>query len=354
MVVTATQGGFAAGLLLVVPLADITARRTLFAVLLLGDAAALAAMAAAPSLPVLAAAAVPVGFTTVVVQMIIPFAATLASDAERAHVIGSVMGGLLLGVLLSRTTAGLVASVAGWRGVYALAAGLTLVVAVMLRRIVPGDGREVGAGYIAQMRAVALLALRSRVLRWRAAMGAAQFAVFSCFWTTVTFLLAGRPYQYSQAAIGLFALVGAAGAGCALAGGRQLDRRRDLRWAVTGLAFLLMLGSFGLLAAGAHGVLWLVVGALMMDACCQAVHVTNQAVIYDLTGSARARITTVYMTTYFAGGALGTTIGTAAYSRYGWYGACCAAAVCCGAGLAAWSASRRYEVGSGGEDVMSL
>jgi predicted MFS family arabinose efflux permease len=344
-VVTATQGGFAAGLLLVVPLADITARRTLFTVLLLVDAVALTAMAAAPSLPVLAAVAVPAGLATVVVQMIIPFAATLASDAERGHVIGTVMGGLLLGVLLSRTTAGLVASVAGWRAVYALAAGLTSAVAAVLWRVLPGEGREVGAGYFAQMRAVAVLALSTPVLRWRAVMGAAQFAVFSCFWTTVTFLLAGRSYGYSQAAIGLFALVGAAGAGSALAGGRQLDRRRDLRWLVTGVAFLVMLGSFALLAAGAHGaVAWLVAGALVMDACCQVVHVTNQAVIYDLTGSARARITTVYMTTYFAGGALGTTIGTAAYTRYGWYGACGAGALCCGAGLVAWSAARRLEV----------
>ncbi len=347
--VTATQGGFAAGLMLVVPLADITARRTLFGVLLLGDAAALVAMACAPSLPVLVAAAVPVGLATVVVQMIIPFAATLASDAERGHVISTVMGGLLLGVLLSRTTAGLVASVAGWRGVYALAAGLTVLVAAMLSRVLPGDGREVGAGYLAQLRSVASLARRSPVLRWRSVMGAAQFAVFSCFWTTVTFLLAGRSYGYSPAAIGLFALVGAAGAGSALAGGRQLDRRRDLRWAVTGVAFLVMLGSLGLLAAGASGadgaVAWLIAGALVLDACCQVVHVTNQAVIYDLTGSARARITTVYMTTYFAGGALGTTIGTAAYARYGWYGACGAAAVCCAAGLGAWSASRRHEVG---------
>lgn len=343
--VTATQGGFAAGLVLVVPLADITARRTLFTVLLLGDAAALTAMAVAPSLPVLAAAAVPVGLATVVVQMIIPFAATLASDAERGHVISTVMGGLLLGVLLSRTTAGLVASVAGWRGVYALAAALTLGVTAVLWRVLPRADREVGAGYFAQLRAVALLARRSPVLRWRAVMGAAQFAVFSCFWTTVTFLLAGRSYGYSAAAIGLFALVGAAGAACALAGGRQLDRHRAARWGVTGVAFLVMLGSFGLLAAGAHGTVgWLIAGALVMDACCQVVHVTNQAVIYDLTGSARARTTTVYMTTYFAGGALGTTLGTAAYARYGWYGACCAAAMCCGVGLAAWCLSRRHEV----------
>jgi predicted MFS family arabinose efflux permease len=343
LVVTATQLGYAAGLLLVVPLGDITARRPLFTGLLAADAAALAARAAAPALQVLAGLAVLVGLTSVVVQMIIPYAATLAGDSERARVIGTLMGALLLGVLLSRTVAGLVASVAGWRGVYAVAAGLMTVMVIVMRRLMPAHGREVGAGYAAQLRAVARLALSEPVLRWRSLVGAAQFAAFSCFWTTVTFLLSGRPFGYSQASIGLFALVGAAGASCAMVGGRQLDRHRDLRWPVTGAGVIGMLGSFGLLAAGAHGLGWLIAGALVMDACSQAVHVTNQAVIYDLVRSARSRITTIYMTAYFVGGALGTTAGTAAYDRYGWDGACAAAACFCCIGLVGWLAARHHE-----------
>ncbi len=343
LVVAGTQAGFAAGLLFVVPLGDIVPRRPLLAALLAVDAAALAACAAAPTLQVLGVLAVLVGVGTVVVQMLIPYAATVASPRERARTIGTLMGGLLLGVLLSRTFAGVVASAAGWRGVYAAAAGLMAVMAVVLSRVLPAGGREVGIGYLAQMREVARLARHQPVLRWRAVMGAAQFAAFSCFWTTVTFLLSARPYRYTQAEIGLFALVGAAGAACALAGGRVLDRRQDLRWAVTGLGIGALLVSFGVLAAGTHGLGWLIGGALGMDAFSQVVHVTNQAVIYDLVGQARSRITTTYMTTYFVGGAVGTTLGTMAYDRYGWAGACGAAAGFCCLGSLAWLAVRPHE-----------
>jgi MFS family permease len=159
----------------------------------------------------------------------------------------------------------------------------------------------------------------------------------------VTFLLSGRPFGYSQAGIGLFALVGAASASCALAGGRQLDRHRHLRWPVTGIGVILLLGSFGLLAAGAYSLAWLIAGALVMDACSAAVHVTNQAVIYDLASSARSRITATYMTTYFAGGALGTTTGAMAYGRYGWDGACAVAAGFCGVALFGRLATRHHE-----------
>jgi predicted MFS family arabinose efflux permease len=255
------------------------------------------------------------------------------------------MGALLLGVLLSRTFAGLAAAAVGWRGVYAVAAGLMIVLSLVMNRMMPASGREVGAGYAAALRAAARLARNEPVLRWRSLIGAAQFAAFSCFWTTVTFLLSGRPFGYSQYGIGLFALVGAAGASFALLGGRQLDRRRNLRWPVTGAGVAALAGSFGLIAAGSRSLAWLILGALVMDASSQAVHVTNQAVIYDLVRSARSRITTVYMTTYFVGGALGTTTGTAAYDRYGWHGACAAAASFCAIAALGWIATRRHESG---------
>ncbi|BCJ30482.1 MFS transporter [Actinocatenispora sera] len=231
VVVTATQLGFAAGLILVVPLGDIVARRSLISTLLAVEAAVLAASAVAPNLGVLTALAVPVGLCSVVVQMTIPFAATLARPQQRASVIGTLMGSVLLGILASRTFAGVLAGVAGWRGVYGAAAGLMAVTAIVVARALPGADWEVSIGYLAQLRAVVRLARSEPVLRTRALIGAAQFAAFSCFWTTVTFLLAGPRYGFSQATIGLFALVGVAGAGCALAGGRLLDRYRHRRWA---------------------------------------------------------------------------------------------------------------------------
>jgi predicted MFS family arabinose efflux permease len=343
LVVAATQAGFAAGLVFVVPFGDIVSRRPLISSLMAVDAVALAACAAAPTLHVLAAVAVLVGISTVVVQMIIPYAATLAPAGQRASTIATLMSALLFGVLLSRTFAGVVASAAGWRGVYVVAAGLMAVMALVLSRTLPASGREVSIGYRAQMREVVRVALSQPVLRWRAVVGGAQFAAFSCFWTTVTFELAGRPYQFTQAGIGLFALVGVAGAGCALAGGPVLDRRPDQRWAITGLGIAALLASFGILALGGHGLAWLVAGALLMDACSQVVHVTNLAVIYDLVGSARSRVTTTYMTTYFAGGAIGTAAGTAASDHGGWGGACAVAAGFSGLALAGWLAGRRHE-----------
>jgi predicted MFS family arabinose efflux permease len=342
IIVTTTQLGYAAGLLFVVPLGDIIARRPLISTLLAIDAVALAATAAAPGLAVLAGLAVIVGCTSVVVQMTIPYAATLARDEDRARTIGTLMSALLLGILLSRTFSGLVASVAGWRGVYGTAAGLMVVTTLVLARVLPPTGREVHIGFGTQMRAIARLAAGEPVLRWRTIIGAAQFAAFSCFWTTVTFLLSAM--HYSQAEIGLFALVGAAGACCALTIGRQLGRHPGWRWRATGIGIALFLVSFGILSAGSHGIGWLIVGALLMDACAQAIHVSNQAVIYDLVDSARSRITTIYMTVYFIGGALGTTVGTTAYDHFGWGGACSVSLVFGGIALCGWLGSRRHEL----------
>ena len=160
IVVAATQLGFAVGLVLVVPLGDIVPRRPLTAALLAIDAAALMVSAAAPGLRVLAAVAVLVGLTSVVVHMIIPYAATLARDRERAGVIGTRMGAVLVGVLLSQAFAGMVAFAGGWRAVYAVAAGLMAVMAVVVGRALPAHEREVGQeDYAAQMRAVLRLAL---------------------------------------------------------------------------------------------------------------------------------------------------------------------------------------------------
>jgi predicted MFS family arabinose efflux permease len=343
VIVTATQLGFAGGLLLVVPLGDIVARRPLITVLLGIDALALAATAAAPGLHALAVLAMLIGASSVVVQIIIPYAATVAHERQRATTIGVLMGVVLLAILLSRTFAGVVAGFAGWRGVYAVAAGLMAVTALVIGRVLPSGGRELHINYLSQMRAILYLARREPVLRWRALIGAAEFAAFSSFWTTVTFLLSAQPYHYSQTQIGLFALVGAAGAGCALAGGRLLDRHRRSRWRATGAGIALLLGSFAILAAATHGLVWLVVGALLMDACCQGIHVANQAVIYDLVDAARSRVTTIYMTFHFIGGALGTTAGTIGYTHRGWAGSCVAAAGCCLIALLGWLASRRYE-----------
>jgi predicted MFS family arabinose efflux permease len=353
LLVTAGQAGFAAGLLLIVPAGEIRRRRPLLTVLLAICALTLAVSAAAPNLAVLGAMAAVTGATSVVVQMLVPYAATLASDDQRGRVIGTLMGGLLTGILLSRTFAGILAQAAGWRAVYAAAAALMTVTAVALRRALPDHPRQLDIRYRDQMAGVLAVARSEPVLRLRSLMGACGFAAFSCFWTTVTFLLAGPGWGFSQLDIGLFALVGAAGAVTAMAIGRVLDARPRLRWPASGAAFALMAGSFLLIGLGgthpgAAGLALLVPGVLLMDACVQGAHVTNQSVIYDLLPEARSRLTTVYITTMFLGGAAGSVAGAQAYQRWGWAGATLAAGSFAAAGLVFWLAVRRHEASPGG------
>jgi predicted MFS family arabinose efflux permease len=351
LLVTVGQLGYAAGLLFIVPAGDIMRRRPLLTGMLAFCAIAMAGAALAPNLPVLDAAVALCCVTSVVVQMLVPYAATLASDNERSRVIGTLMGGLLIGILLSRTFAGVVAGFAGWRAVYGAAAVFMALTAVMLRRTLPDHGPQLAISYRAQLRGVLDIARTEPVLRWRSLIAACGFGSFACFWTTATFLLSSPQYGFSQLDIGLFALVGAAGAITSLAGGPALDKRPRLRWPATGAALALLAAAYlpiGL--GGAHlgtvSLVLLIIGVLLMDACVQGAHVINQSVIYDLLPQARSRITTVYITTMFAGGAVGSAVGAQAYEHWGWTGATLVAAAFPVLGLAFWLASGRHEAAS--------
>ena len=316
--VTATQLGYGVALLLIVPLGDITNRRRLVSALLVIEAAALAAAAAAPSLALLLVASAAVGIAGCVVQILLPYAATIAGDHERGRVTGTVLSGLLVGILLSRTVAGLVGQAFGWRTVFAAAGVLTLLLCAVLARAMEAAGPELSISYREQLRATARLARAEPVLRRRAVLGGFMFAAFGAFWATVSFLLAGSPYHYNQAAIGLFALVGGAGALAAKLTGHAADRGHERATSVSLL--VLGLASFGAIALGRTNLAWLLVGVLFMDASVQGVNLLNLSVVYNLSNGARARIASVYMTTYFILGALGSAAGTQAY-RYGGWGA---------------------------------
>jgi predicted MFS family arabinose efflux permease len=353
LLVTFGQLGYAVGLLFIVPAGDIMRRRPLLTGMLAFCAVTLAGAAIAPNLAVLDAAVALCCITSVVVQMLVPYAATLASDNERSRVIGTLMGGLLIGILLSRTFAGVVAGFAGWRAVYATAAVFMALTAVMLRRALPDHGRQLAISYRQQLRGVLDIARAEPVLRWRSLIAACGFGSFACFWTTVTFLLSGPQYDFSQLEIGLFALVGAAGAITAMAGGRTLDKRPGLRWPGTGAALALLAAAYlpiGLGGVGAKpgsaSLVLLIIGVLLMDASVQGSHVINQSVIYDLLPQARSRLTTVYVTTMFAGGAIGSAAGALAYEHWGWTGATLVAAAFPVLGLMFWLASRRHEAAS--------
>jgi predicted MFS family arabinose efflux permease len=320
LVVTFSQLGYAVGLAFLVPLGDLLARRWLVPTVLVVTAGGLLASAAAPDIGVLIAVAVVVGAGSVAAQLLVPMAASLADDEDRGHIVGEVMSGLLLGILLARTVSGVVAQASGWRVVYLMAAGLTLVLALVLARLLPAEGQRPRMGYGALLASAARMLGTESLLRRRVVFGALGFAAFSVFWTTMAFLLAGAPYHYDDLTIGLFGLVGASGALFANFAGRWADRG----WTrSTTLAFAVLVAvSFAPLWWGRHDLVMLVVGILLLDVGVQGLQVTNQSLIYRLAPEARSRINSAYMVCYFAGGAIGSALGSSIYEHHRWAGVC--------------------------------
>lgn len=320
LIITLLQIGYAAGLATLVPLGDLLERRRLLAGMLSCTVLGLGVMAFAPSLAVLGSAAVVVGLTSVATHVIVPLAAQLAPPDQQGRVVSTVMSGLLLGILLSRTVSGVVASVAGWRAVFGLAAMVTAGVTVLLWRELPTLAPVARMRYSALLASVLRIVREEPVLRVRMLYCALVFASFSAFWTSAGFLLARPPYGWNNAQIGAFALLGAAGALAVKFGGRLADR--GLARVTTGGFVLTMALSYILLAIGESSVVALGVGVLLMDLGCQGTHISNQSLFFPLRPDARSRMNTAYMTSGFVAAAIGSALSAVVYPAYGWIGVC--------------------------------
>ncbi len=319
-IITATQIGYAAGLLLIVPLGDLHPRRTLVTRLFAVSTLALVACALAPTLWIFALASIAVGAASVAGQVMIPFAADLAPEERRGRVVARIMTGLLMGILLARTVSGLVAQAAGWRAIYWFSAALMVCFALVLWRALPAEGARPHRSYRSLVGGSLRLLTTEPLLRRRAWHGACAFAAFSVLWTTLAFLLSAGPYGYSNAVIGLFGLVGAAGIAAANLAGKLADSAR-VRASTVG-AGILLAGSFALLWAGRTSLAALILGIIVLDIGTQGMQITNQAVIYALRPDARSRINSAYMVCYFLGGAAGSLAAGALYGSHGWAGVC--------------------------------
>ena len=339
LIVTAAQVGYAAGLILLLPLGDLFERRRLITTLAAITVAGLVAGAVAPNIGFFIAAAGVIGLTSVMAQLLVPFAATLAPEAERGRVVGSVMSGLILGILLARTFSGFVSQIAGWRAVYVIAAVLMLVQTVVLYVKLPRYRSSAGLSYPKLLLSVLELARSEPVLRRRALYGVFSFASLSVLWTTLAFLLAGPHYGYSDGVIGLFGLVAAAGALTASVVGRFTDRGW-VYW-LTGGSAGLMLAGFVFLAFGAQSLAALIVGIVLLDIGSQGLHISNQSEIYRLRPDARNRINAFYMTTCFVGAAAGSAASAFAYERWGWAGTCGLGFIVCVLAVARWATDRQ-------------
>ena len=333
-IVTVAQLGYAAGLLFLVPLGDMFERRKLIVYMTLLSAIGLLVTASSQSLAVMLLGTALTGLFSVVAQILVPLAATLATPEKRGKVVGTIMSGLLLGILLARTVAGLLADLGGWRTVYWVAAVLMTLMALALWRGLPKIKQENHLNYPQILGSVFTLFLHNKLLRTRAMLGCLTFANFSILWTSMAFLLASPPFNYSESMIGLFGLAGAAGAlGARPAGGLADKGKAHL---TTTIGLLLLLLSWIAIWFGHASVLALIIGILVLDLTVQGVHITNQTVIYRVQPDARNRLTAGYMTSYFIGGAAGSLISAAAWQHAGWAGVCGAGAIIAVLNLLVW------------------
>ena len=320
LVSTAGQVGYAVGLLVFVPLGDIVQRRHLIVGLLAAVAVSLGVAAAAPSFAIMAGASFAIGMTTVVPQVVVPYAAGLVDSTMRGRVVGRVMGGLLIGILAARVLAGAVGAIAGWRSMFALAALLMIALGIALSRFLPGEPSRPPIAYRQLVGSLVTIARHQPVVRDAAAIGALNFVAFSAFWTTLAFRLELAPLHYGSAVAGAFGLIGIVGASVAPLVGKRADTRSPRR--TVGVGLVVVTASFLLFAVAGSTLAGLVVGVIVLDAGMQVVNISNQTRIYRLPAEEHNRLNTVYMVTYFAGGSVGSALGVWAWGRWQWVGVC--------------------------------
>ncbi|AKX94675.1 MFS transporter [Moorella thermoacetica] len=315
-----TQVGYAFGLLLFVPLGDMCERRSLILHMLLLVAISLLTAGLSPCYPVLLIAMFAVGITTIVPQLIVPYAAHLSRPEEQGEIIGYVMSGLLIGILLSRTFSGLVGAALNWRAVYLFAAGFIIILLVLIRCFFPESQPSSKISYQELLKSIPGLVKRERPLREAALNGFFMFGSFSAFWTSLIFLLETPIYRMSTREAGLFGLAGVAGALAAPLIGKAADTKSP-RFTV-GIGVILSTLAYLCFSLFGYNIWGLIIGVIVLDLGNQCGQVSNQARVQALGDSTRSRNNTVFMFSYFIGGAAGSFLGTFCWQHYGWYGVC--------------------------------
>ncbi|MDW9248033.1 MFS transporter [Burkholderia cepacia] len=317
---TLTQLGYAIGMLLLVPLGDMFQRKRL--VVLFTSLGALAALglAIAPGLQTLLVVSFLFGLATMTPQLLVPFAAHLARNEEKGKVVGFMVSGILLGILLARTVAGFVGAAFGWRAMFGLAAAVLAITAVIMAMMLPRTEPTYKGHYLGLLATVWQLLRDQPVLREACLFGSMLFGSFMVFWSSLIHLMESPTFQLGPRAVGLYGLLGAAAALMSPLIGGLADKTNPRR--LTGVMILLAISSYAIFYYGQYNLLMIAVGVLVMDVGVQLGHVTNQGRIFKLVPSAQSRIQTAYMFFYFTGASVGSALGAAAWSRFGWAGVC--------------------------------
>jgi predicted MFS family arabinose efflux permease len=346
LVTAVTQLGYLLGLVLIVPLGDLVSRRLLIIGQVLVAAAALTVVGFSGATVVFFVASAAVGIACVVVQVIVAYAAALSAPGQRGTVVGTVTSGVVIGILLARTASGFVADLLGWRAVYLMSAGLMLMLAIALGRLLPPDNTpRARVSYPALISSVLTLTASNRTFRVRSVLGLLMFGCFGAVWGAIALPLSAAPWHLSAGKIGLFGIAGAAGALGAGRAGRLADR--GLAQIVSGIALVVLALSWAGTQAAPHSLPLLAIGVILLDFAGQALHVTSQHLIVGTDPAASSRLIGSYMVYYSVGTGSGAIAATSLYGLAGW-----GAVSALGAGLSAlallvWSTDRLRQRGQG-------
>ncbi|NTZ09047.1 MFS transporter [Burkholderia metallica] len=318
LVAGAALFGFATGLALLLPLGDRYDRRALvLGQIALAFAFAVAA-ALAPGIWALTGAAFALGVVSCVPQQLVPFAAVMSTPAERGRNVGTVVTGIMVGILLGRAVSGLIAAHYGWRAVYGVEAAAMVPVGIAAASLLPRGAPSTTLPYGRLLASLWTLARTHRPIRESMIVQALLWAAFNAFWVNLATLLADGPWRLGSAWAGGFGLIGAAGALAATIGGRASDRIGTRR--VIGLGIAIVTLAYLLLAGAGSSLALLVIGVVVLDIGVQAGLVANQTRAFAADPTAQGRINSLYMTATFVGGALGAAVSGALMARFGWHG----------------------------------
>jgi predicted MFS family arabinose efflux permease len=320
LIVTVSQVGYGASLLLIAPLGDIIENKKLIIIALIINALALAGTSVAVQPLQLFIAMLLIGLSAVASQIVVPFAAHFASEKDQGKIVGKVVSGLMLGIMLSRPVASFLTNLWSWRLVFGISAAAILVLVVFFALFVPKRNPKSEVEYGALIKSMGTLLLTTPLLRRRALYHACLFGVFSLFWTTVPLLLAMPPFKLSQNGIALFSFAGVAGAIAAPIAGKIADN--GFGRLATRIAILIVAGAFILMyfstQKNIENITLLTIAAIIMDFGVSMNLVIGQRALFSLNAQYRSRFNGLYIAIFFAGGAIGSGVGTWIYAQFGW------------------------------------
>ena len=315
-IIMAAQFSYAVGLLFITPLGDKFERKHLIIILMVLSTCGLIVSALSKNLWMLIVGTSMTGLFSTVAQVLIPFAATLVKPEQRGKIVGTLMSGMLLGILLGRAFAGAISTIADWHYVYWIATGIMVIVTLLLWSSLPTYRNTININYFQLLWSISSLYKQEPILRIRSLLAVISFALFSLLWTPLAFLLSNDPYHYSDFIIGLFGIAGAAGALGSPIVGRLSDKGKG--WLATTIGLCLLLLSWLPLSFAQYSIIALILGVVILDFSVQVTHVSNMSAIYQIRPEARSRMNTGYMVCYFIGGMLGSVGSTYLFSHYGW------------------------------------